>query len=131
MSELAPISSNATTMLVALALDAATVKHAAMAQNIANANNEGYRAAQVDFDSQVAMFRDQLLAGGNDAAAKRAVESLRAGLHVTDAPDAEAAKVAIDVEVVKMTQNTLHYQALLTARGKLAAFMRMAVSGGR
>ena len=131
MTDIAPITSSTTSMLISLALDAATMKHTAIAQNIANANNAGYRPLQVDFDNQVAMFRDQLLTRGNDAGIERAIDSLRSALEISEVPQAESAKVALDVEVVKMTQNALHYQALLTARGKVGAFMRMAINGGR
>lgn len=131
MSDIAPIASSTTSMLISLALDAATMKHTAIAQNIANANNEGYRPLQVDFDRQVTLFRDQLLARGNEPSVKRAIDSLRSALEISEVPPAESTKVALDVEVVKMTQNALHYQALLTARGKMGAFMRMAINGGK
>ena len=128
MSEISAVTSSTTSMLVSLALNAATAKHMALAQNIANVNNEGYRPLQVDFEQQVAMFRDQLLNRGNDAASGRALETLRSGLQITEAPEA---KVQLDVEVAKMTQNAIHYQTLLAARSKLSSLVRMAISGGK
>lgn len=130
MSEISSITNSTTSMLVTLALNASSAKHMAIAQNIANVNTEGYRPLQVDFDAQVALFKDQLLNRGNDAAAGRAIEALRAGVKITEAPEAQG-KVQLDAEVAKMTQNAIHYQTLLTARSKLSSLVRMAISGGR
>lgn len=130
MTELAPVSSTTTETLISLALNAATMKHMALAQNIANVNNDGYRPVQVDFDSQVALFRDQLLTRGNDSSTARALETLRSAVTISESND-PTAKVQLDVEVAKMTQNAVHYQALLAARGKMSSMLRTAINGGR
>jgi flagellar basal-body rod protein FlgB len=130
MSDITAVSGSTTSELVTLALNAATNRHMAIAQNIANVNNEGYRPLQVDFERQVAMFKQQLLDPGRDAGSARAFDALRNATQISEVPDT-AAKVQLDVEVAKMVQNTMYYQALLTARSKLSSLVRMAISGGR
>lgn len=131
MTDIAPITSNTTSELISLALNAATMRHTAIAQNIANVNTEGYRPLQVDFDRQVALFKDQLLSSGNDASTSRAIRSLNSSIKMSEVEENDASKVQLDVEIAKMTQNAIHYQALLTAKGKMSSFLRMAISGGR
>ncbi|HEX9812993.1 MAG TPA: flagellar basal body protein [Burkholderiales bacterium] len=130
MTSLTALGNDATSALVSLALDAAASKHLAIAQNIANANNEGYRPLRVEFDRQLALFRNELLDRGDDARATRLVDTLRSSTVATEEPQA-AAKVQLDVEVAKMAENTVHYQALLAARGKMASLVRIAINGGR
>jgi|SRR3990172_4367577 len=131
MTQLTAITNDTTSALVSLALNAAMAKHAAIAQNIANANNDGYRPVQVDFDRQVALFKEQLLNRDNDGAAGRAIDGLSATVRITEAPESSVDKVQIDAEVAKMTQNAVHYQALLAAHGKMAGLLRLAINGGR
>lgn len=125
------IADNTTSMLVSLALDAAASKHLAIAQNIANVNNEGYRPMRVDFDRQVALYKDELLTRNDDAISRRLLETLRAATTVSQVPESAAEKVQLDVEVAKMTRNAVHYQALLAARGKMASLISLAINGGR
>lgn len=131
MNGITAITSETTSQLVALALNAATAQHMAIARNIANVNTEGYRPVHVDFERQIAMFRDQLLDSRHDAESARVLETLRPETMVEQAPDAGGTKVELDSEVAKMVQNAVHYQALLAAHGKLTSILRMAVTGGR
>lgn len=129
MSEINPVLSNVTKDLVALALNAALARHNAMATNIANANTEGFRPLSIRFDEQVAMFQGRLVDRRYDASASRLIDSLQGSLGATESPTAE--KVQLDAEVARMVQNAVHYQALLTAKSKMSAITRMAISGGR
>lgn len=130
MNDITAVSSSTTSALVSLALNAATARHMAIAQNIANVNTDGYRPLQVDFEEQVALFKEQLLNPRNDGVATRAIESMNTMTQIREVPDT-AAKVQLDVEIAKMVQNTAYYQALLTAKSKLSSMLRMAISGGR
>lgn len=130
MTTLVSVTDDTTARLLALALNAATAKHIAIAQNIANANNDGYRPLKVDFDAQVALFKDQLLDPRNDAASARVFDALQTAVTIMPAGD-EPAKVQLDVEVAKMAQNTVHYEALLSAHNSMAALLRFAINGGR
>lgn len=120
-----------TTAALALALDAASLRQQAIAANIANADVEGYQPMTVDFESQLdAAQRD--LGDGRMIA----MDSL-AGVAPRLAPDAPTgatglpAKVSLDIEMARMAQNGVQYQALATALGKHFALMSLAVNDGR
>jgi flagellar basal-body rod protein FlgB len=131
MIDITAVTSETTSQLVRLALNAASAKHMAIAQNIANVNTDGYQPMRVDFERQVGLFRDQLLDRRQDGESARVLEDLRSSALIEQAPEPGAEQVELDSEVAKMVQNSLHYQALLAAHGKLASILRMAVTGGR
>jgi len=126
------IVSSLTSSLVMRALDAATLRHAAQAQNISNASTPGYRTLHVNFEQQLTMARSQLLGRGDDAGAMHALSNIQA--RVEQLPvmsDDGSDKVKIDEEIAKMMQNAVYYQSLLTALGKNGSILRMAVREGR
>jgi flagellar basal-body rod protein FlgB len=92
-----------------LALDAASLRHQAIAHNIANLHSEGYAPLGVRFDVRL-------------AAARRA--HARPEL-VVDATQA----VQVDGEMVKLAHNTLHYQALIRALGRQMSILGDAMAG--
>ena len=126
MTEVTGIGSSITGDLVLRALDAASLRQAAHAANIANASTEGYRPLRVSFDEQLAAARTALL-DRDEAAARRAVESLRPAIETESA----SRRVQLDQETSSMMQNALRYQALLTALSKSGAFLRAAIHEGR
>lgn len=130
MTPINGITDDATTRLIALALNAASAKHMAIAQNIANANNDDYQPLKVDFDAQIALFKDDLLDRRNDATAARIIDSLQSATMISPDDSAES-KVQLDVEVAKMAQNTVHYQALLSAYNSMTSLLSLAINGGR
>jgi flagellar basal-body rod protein FlgB len=113
----------ATGTMVRLALDAASVRHLAIASNIANANTPGYVPLRVEFEEHL-------------AAAVREGRLPERGLAPTviaerDGADAVGAKVQLDVEAARLAQNVLHYQALLKGlRGKME-ILQAAINEGR
>ena len=107
--------------LVRLALDAASLRHQAIANNIANANSPLYTPLKVNFEEQLGFARDGLGAAGVPAHVKPFIE-----------PEAGAAPgVRLDMEMVKLAQNTIHYQSLLKALDKRGAILAAAISEGR
>ena len=120
-----------TASLVEKSLDAASLRHAALAQNIANATTAGYQPLRVDFEEQLAMARHDVLDRGDEAGARRAVESLHPEIGPAPADAAGGDKIKLDVEIAKMMQNTVYYQSLLTAMSKNGSIVRMAVREGR
>lgn len=126
------ITHSLTSSLVMRALDAATLRHAAQAQNISNASTPGYRPLHVNFEQQLTMARSQLLGRGDDAGAKRALSTIQARLEELPATSVnDNDKIMIDEEIAKMMQNAVYYQSLLTALGKNGSILRMAVREGR
>lgn len=106
--------------LARLALDAASLRHQAIANNIANANSAGFVPLKVNFEEQLAFARGGMRSSV-PASVRPFIESDAGG----------AAKVSLDLEMVKLAQNTLHYQSLLTALEKRGAILSAAITEGR
>ena len=106
------ISTDSITVSMArLALDAASMRHQAIANNIANANTSGYAPVRVDFESQMDAVRATLQQGG------------------TVTPAGQGA--ALDIEIASLAQNTVQYQALLKALSKHMSILSAAVAEGK
>src|SRR5262245_21413145 len=116
-----------TMALATLALDAASMRHTTIANNIANASSEDYQPQRVNFEQQLGS-----LGTGNVA---RTSESALAGVRpfVESAPvtDKSGPAVMIDMEMVKLAQNTLLYRAILAGLGKKMAILSAVVNEGR
>jgi len=107
--------------LVGLALDAASLRHQAIANNIANANSAGYVPMKVNFEEQLAFAR-----GGSPGA--RMLASVKP---FVEADIGASTKVMLDMETTKLVQNTVHYQGLLKALEKRGAILNAAINEGR
>lgn len=120
-----------TTASLALALDAASLRQQAIAANIANADVEGYQPMTVDFESQLDAAQRELGDGRGVS-----MESL-AGVAPRLVPDMSTdatglpAKVSLDIEMARLAQNGVQYQALASALGKHYALMALAVNDGK
>jgi flagellar basal-body rod protein FlgB len=100
-----------------LALDAAALRHQAIAHNLANLHSEGYVPMGVSFEARLDAARR-----ARAAQPQLVQESWRgAGPRPQD----------VDLEMVKLSQNTIHYQALVRALGRQLAILNLAVSEGR
>jgi flagellar basal-body rod protein FlgB len=95
-----------------LALDAAALRHQAIAHNIANLHSENYMPLGVRFDARLAAARRS-----HAARPELVVETTQA--------------TQVDGEMVKLAQNTIHYQALVRALGRQLAILGDAISEGR
>lgn len=113
---------NDVTALVRLALDAASLRHQAIANNIANANSPGYVPLKVNFEEQLAFAR-----GGWRGVPASTAATVRPFIEA----DAGTTRVMLDMEMVKLAQNTVHYQSLLKALDKRGAILGAAVNEGR
>jgi len=116
-----------TLALVKVALDAASMRHTTIANNIANAGTEGYRPMRVNFEEQLGV-----LSTGSTA---RITESTLAGaqpfVEPAPVPEKSGAAVMIDMEMVKLAQNTLLYQAILGGLGRKMAVLSTVINGGK
>jgi len=114
-----------TLVLVSKALDAATVRQAVHANNIANASAEGFAPSRVSFEEHMNQVRDTLARGDRLSAAdvgdiQASIETLGTGT-----------KVELDTEISALARNGLHYQALIKALDRELSMMSLAVSDGR
>jgi flagellar basal-body rod protein FlgB len=132
LSPIDPIPGGATSQLVSVALDAAMARHAAIAANIANADTPNYRPLMARFDQLVEELQGRVTDRTQDAAltrdARRMQESLQSQPLVADPT---ARQVELDMEMANLAKNTLQYQALLTAQGKLTSIAELAISEGK
>jgi flagellar basal-body rod protein FlgB len=100
-----------------LSLDAAALRHQAIAHNIANLHSEGYVPLGVSFDAQLAAQRR-----GRAAGPELVQDTLRSpGPRPQD----------VDVEMLNLSQNTVQYQALIRALGKHLSILGAAITEGR
>jgi len=113
-----------TTILVRMAMDAANLRQMTHASNIAAAHTEGYTPLRVQFEEHLNAVRDSMHGGRLSAAALAATEPAQV---VHDS----AGSVKLDQEVASMSQNALHYQALVKLLDKQYAMVATAIDGGK
>lgn len=100
------------------ALDAAVMRQQVIANNIANANTEGFQAQRISFSMAL------------DAAGPAGGASLTPRLEPQVSLSADGA-VRLDSEVAAMAQNGAHYQALLKAMNRHLSVLASAVTDGK
>lgn len=120
-----------TTQLISVALDAALLRHQVIANNIANANTPGYQVKRLNFEEYLSGFTSELTSFDEHTKMAR-LDSVAANLHGGSpmvVSDNEA--VELDREMVKLTENTIRYQAILKTAGLRGELLSMAINGGR
>lgn len=105
--------------MLQLALDAAALRHQAIAQNIANLHSADYVPMAVSFEARLAALR------GTTRTLPR--PELVKDTSVAPGPRPQD----VDRELLKLSQNTIHYQALLRALGKQLAILGDAIDARR
>lgn len=123
-----PISS-ITTSALALALDAAGLRHQAIAGNIANHATPGYVPQRLDFAAQMGEARRSLQSSG--AIDPSALASVRLQLHPMLDAAGSPSPVRIDEQIADMAQNAVDYQALAKGLARHFAILGLAVNDGK
>jgi len=101
------------------ALDGLSLRSAATAQNIANANSPGYRPVRVSFESELA------------AAAARGEGSVRS-LPLRAVEDATAnPSVRMDLELADQSETAMRYGALVDVLARELQLQRTIIRGGQ
>ncbi|WP_457331711.1 flagellar basal body rod protein FlgB [Rhizobacter sp. P5_C2] len=114
----------ATGALVGAALNAGALRQAVHASNIALAGTSGHVPRRVRFEENLEAARQA--APSADGAALAA--SAGSAAEVVASGDAE---VQLDQEVRAMSEDALHYQALVSLLNKQYALMGLALDGGK
>ena len=115
--------------LVKMALDAASMRHLTIANNIANANTAAYAPASVNFEQQMDTVRAALSNG--DPVKSSMLSGIRPVIERGE-PVGDADRTALlDTEMAKLAQNTIQYEALLKALGKHMSLIGSAISEGK
>jgi flagellar basal-body rod protein FlgB len=100
------------------ALDATALRHQAIAQNLANLHSENYVPLQVDFAAQL----DALQRGRRPGPPSLVPQPGKLpGPRPQD----------VDMEMVAMSHNAIHYQALIKGLGTQFAILGAAIGDGR
>jgi flagellar basal-body rod protein FlgB len=113
-----------TAAIVGYALDGLSLRQAAIASNIANANSPGYRPVQVDFESTLAALV------GNGMAGESAVASLPKPTVAASASPVVGGQ-GLDAQVVMLNQNVLRHQALITGLNKYLSTVSTSINEGK
>lgn len=115
--------------MVKMALDAASLRHLTIANNIANVNTAGYAPASVNFEQQMDLVRTTLNQG------ETVQSSMLSGIQPVierGEPVADTDRTALlDTEMAKLAQNTVQYEALLKALGKHMSLLGSAIAEGK
>lgn len=123
------IIDNNTIALLNLALDATTMRHQAIAHNIANAGTPGYRPIGVNFEAQLAQAREAA-----ERQPDRPLASLGTFQPVFELLPPNAfgdTAVSLDMEIAKLSENTLHHEALLKALSRQFSIIGSAINEGK
>lgn len=106
--------------VVGYALDGLSMRHEAIAMNIANAGSQGHRPVEVSFEK----YLDEFMQSGDPT------QSLP-GLSMQPAVSMVGAKNSVEMQTVALNQNVLQYEALITGLNKYMSMVSMAVDEGK
>ena len=118
-----------TSEVVKLTLDAAVLRHKIIANNIANANTKGFSPQRLSFESHIANIYKQLNAQDKDSVIgeiKNIRTSFKNGEYIENSNEDP---VQLDMEMVKLAENTLRYRAILEGYNKYTSIIKMSISG--
>ncbi len=107
--------------LISKALDCLTMRSAATAQNIANANSPDYRPVRVSFE-------DSLKAAAQSGPA--AIAAVEPRMDFAPTP-LIASEMRLDLELATASQTAGRFTALLDVLGRQMQISRTAVTGGQ
>jgi len=113
--------------MVRTALDALALQQRVSADNIANANTDGFSARRVVFEDALRAVED---AHAAPELAKARLAAIGAGITAGDfIRVADAPGVQLDLEVARLNETVLKYQALVQGLEQSGSLVRMAVTG--
>ncbi|HEX8611914.1 MAG TPA: flagellar basal body rod protein FlgB [Telluria sp.] len=109
--------------IIGVALDATTMRHQAIAHNIANVNTPGYQAMGVSFEGSLAQARAEAQAG------RALTPSMLADLQPR--METQGGAVSLELEIAHLSENTLQHQTLLKMLSRHYANLRTAITDGK
>jgi flagellar basal-body rod protein FlgB len=116
-----------TTATLSLALDAAALRHESIAANIANANSVDHIPIRMNFDAELSRAREELVSQSGSRPSALPVLDIEVATGAHDPLD----RVRLDAEMATMSQNSLHYQALLRGLSRHMSILESAVADGK
>lgn len=115
------------TKLVAAALNASVMRHDAIANNIANINTPGYKPLQVSFEDQLSRSLGKEMLK-NDEALKSRLETIKPEMYESGSNSGSG---QLDMEMVNLSKNTIHYHTLLKGLQSYGSITKMAIKEGK
>lgn len=115
-----------TSSVIGMALDGLSMRHDAIASNIANINTAGYRPVKVSFEDQLA----NLAEAGRHALPQQLAE-VKPQVSFSSPANAASSEMRLDMNTVMLNQNTLQYQALISGLDKYMSSIALATNDGR
>lgn len=107
------------------ALDGLAARHRAIAQNIANVETPGYTPVDVSFEDELRQLRD-----GGPAPQNGRLQLTSVSMQPqVDRIDGNG--VSLDQEVIRLTENTLTYEAVAQAARLRGELLKSAINEGR
>jgi flagellar basal-body rod protein FlgB len=121
-----------TSDLLHLTLDAVLKRQEIIANNVANVETQGYSAKSLDFGSILQNYFDASTGRLDEASFLQDLDDIKQQINSEDSISVSTdEQVKLDEQMVQLTENVLHYQALLEASSKRGAILKLAISGGR
>ncbi len=112
------------------ALDAYYLRHQVLANNIANVDSESFQAQRLNFEAQLGGLKAAVVDGASDHEIERQLEQVHPFLEAKPATGPLSdPSLRLDEEITFVAQNTLQYEAVLTALARRGALMRIALTG--
>ncbi len=121
-----------TSFLVHSALDALSQRHNVISNNIANANTPGFSPQKLEFEHHLQRFLS--ISKHADAEGKMIKYFNQFESDLLNGRMIKMTKedvVELDIEMARLTDNLLRYQALLEGMSKRTAVLKMAINDGR
>ncbi|CAM3744147.1 flagellar basal body rod protein FlgB [Parendozoicomonas haliclonae] len=118
-----------TSNLLNKALDRSALEHKLIANNIANSSTVGFIPQTTAFGQTLATIQNLVEQNATPASLRDATENWNPQQDI--GTESGYTQVELDREMVKLTQNTLHYQALMTAKSGLGDLLRTAIKEGK
>lgn len=123
---LSPLES-ITPQLVEFALDGLSMRHQAIASNIANVNSAGYKPVTVSFESQINDLRKSSYSLSDVSENFQFKPIISYGKSQQQSNGA----VGIDMNTVKLNQNVVQYHALIKGIDHYISTLSIAIKEGR
>ena len=111
-------------------LDGLAARHRAYANNIANIETPGFHPSEVPFEAQLRQIRDRLQEDPSQIG-RTASLSLEPVVDDQGADRVDGNGVQADLQVTRLAESTLHYEALAQAAKMRGALLRSVVTDGR
>lgn len=116
-----------TPKLIGFALDGLTMRHQAIASNIANISSADYRPMKVSFEQQISAIRSDFY----DDAVKNADIGFKPLVSYGSKQQMGNSSAGIDMNTVQLNQNVIQYHALIRGLEHYVSTLSIAVKEGR